>query len=127
MSRIAKADVNRALDHVAKALVKAGGSDGRISRADVKAALPTLTRKERALADIFFKFVDHRDFKAGATVTSADIQKAVGYAKEHMIAKYDLNKNGLSKDEISHMSITGQRAVDLARALKTAAAAAAAE
>lgn len=119
MSRIAKTDVNRALDHVAKALIKAGGDDGRISRADVKTALPTLTRKERALADIFFKFVDHRDFKAGASVTSADIKKAVSYAKEHMVAKYDLNKNGLSKTEISEMSLTGQRAVDLAKALKS--------
>lgn len=121
MSRIAKADVNRALDHVAKALVKAGGDDGRISRADVKSALPTMSRKERALADIFFKFVDHRDFKSGASVTSKDIGRAVAYAKEHMIAKYDLDKNGLSKAEISEMSITGQRAVDLARALKSAA------
>ena len=36
MARIGKADVNRALDHVAKSLVTAGGADGRISRADVK-------------------------------------------------------------------------------------------
>ena len=115
MSRIAKTDVNRALDHVAKALIKAGGDDGRISRTDVKGALPKLNRKERALADIFFKFVDHRDFKAGASVTPADIKKAVTYAKEHMVAKYDLNNNGLSKGEIGEMSITGQRAVDLAR------------
>jgi hypothetical protein len=123
MSRIAKTDVNRALDHVAKALIKAGGDDGRISRADVKVALPKLNAKERALADIFFKFVDHRDFKAGASVTSADIKKAVTYAKEHMVAKYDLNNNGLSKGEISEMSITGQRAVDLAKALKASAVA----
>jgi hypothetical protein len=122
MSRIAKTDVNRALDHVAKALVKAGGDDGRISRADVKAALPALSRKERALADIFFKFVDHRDFKTGASVTSKDIGKAVAYAKEHMIAKYDLNSNGLSKGEISEMSLTGKRAVDLAKALKATGA-----
>jgi hypothetical protein len=122
MSRIAKADVNRALDHVAKALVKAGGDDGRISRADVKSALPALTRKERALADIFFKFVDNRDFKAGASVTAKDIGKAVSYAKEHMIAKYDLNQNGLSKDEIGNMSLTGKRAVDLAKALKATGA-----
>jgi hypothetical protein len=122
MSRIAKTDVNRALDHVAKALIKAGGDDGRISRADVKTALPTLSRKERALADIFFKFVDHRDFKAGAAVTSKDIGRAVAYAKEHMVAKYDLNKNGLSKTEISEMSLTGQRAVDLAKALKASGA-----
>ncbi len=38
-----------------------------------------------------------------------------------MIAKYDLNNDGLSKAEIKNMSITGQRAVDLAKALKAAA------
>ena len=31
MARIAKADVNRALEHVAKSLVTAGGADGRVS------------------------------------------------------------------------------------------------
>lgn len=127
MARIAKADVNRALDHVAKQLKIAGGEDGRISRSDVKKALPTLSLAEKKLADIFFKFVDHRDFKAGATVTATDINKAVAYAKASMVAKYDVNTNGLSKDEIAKMSITGQRAVDLARALKAAGAAAAAD
>ncbi len=127
MSRIAKADVNRALEHVAKQLVKAGGDDGRISRADVKKALPELTTAERKLADIFFKFIDHRDFKSGATVTAKDIDRAVDYAKDKLVAKYDLNNNGLSKDEISKMSLTGQRAVDLAKALKAAGAAAAAD
>lgn len=127
MARIAKADVNRALEHVAKSLVKAGGEDGRISRSDVKKALPTLTTAEKKLADIFFKFVDHRDFKEGATVTKKDIDKAVSYAKAKLVAKYDLNTNGLSKDEIGKMSLTGQRAVDLARALKSAGAAAGAD
>ncbi|MDP1918480.1 MAG: nuclease A inhibitor family protein, partial [Myxococcales bacterium] len=39
---------------------------------------------------------------------------------QHMVAKYDLNANGLSKDEIAKMSLTGKRAVDLAKALKGA-------
>ena len=127
MARIAKADVNRALDHVAKQLKASAGDDARISRADVKKALPTLTSAERKLADIFFKFVDNRDFKAGATVTAKDINKAVAYAKDHLIAKYDLNTNGLSKAEISDMSLTGQRAVALAKALKAAGVAAGAD
>ncbi len=125
MARIAKADVNRALEHVAQKLLIAGGADGRVSRADVKKALPELTTAERKLADIFFKFVDHRDWKKGATVTAKDIDRAVAYAKKSMIAKYDVNTNGLSKDEIAKMSLTGQRAVDLAKALKAAAAASA--
>ncbi len=124
MPRIAKADVNKALDTVARTLVKIGGEDGRVSRAEVKNALATdrVPRKQAALVDIFFKFVDNRDFREGAQVTQKDISRAVAYAKEHMVAKYDLNENGLSKEEIKGMSLTGKRAVDLARELKTAAA-----
>ncbi len=123
MSRIAKADVNRALDTAAKTLIKIGGDDGRISRTEVKNALATdrVPRKQAALVDIFFKFVDNRDFRTGAQVTPADVKKAVAYAKEHMVAKYDLDHNGLSKDEVSKMSLTGKRAVDLAKALKASA------
>jgi hypothetical protein len=120
MPRIAKADVNAALSTVAKAIVDAGGSDGRTSRAEMKAALTTLPKEQRALADVFFRFVDHRDFKAGAQVTPSDVKKAVSYAKEHMIANYDLDSNGLSKTEIAKMSLTGKLAVGLAKALKGA-------
>jgi hypothetical protein len=124
MPRIAKADVNRALETAAKTLIRIGGDDGRISRAEVKNALATdrVPRNQVGLVDIFFKFVDNRDFKAGAQVTPTDVKRAVEYAKKHMVAKYDLNSNGLSKDEIKDMSLTGKRAVDLARVLKEGAA-----
>jgi len=124
MPRIAKTEVNRALELAAKTILQAGGADGRVSRADLKNAMATdrIPRDQRALIDIFFKFVDNRDFKAGAKVTAKDLNKAVAYAKEHMVAKYDLNSNGLSKDEVAKMSLTGKRAVELAKALKAAAA-----
>ena len=123
MARIAKADVNRALDTAAKTLIKIGGEDGRISRAEVKNALATdrVPRKQAPLVDILFKFMDHRDFRAGAQLTASDVKKAVAYAKVHMVAKYDLDNNGLSTDEIAKMSLTGKRAVDLAKALKESA------
>ncbi|MBN2361358.1 MAG: hypothetical protein JXR83_18045 [Deltaproteobacteria bacterium] len=123
MARIAKADVNRALETAARTLVRLGGDDGRISRKDVKDALATdrVPSKQAELVDIFFRFVDHRDFKAGAQVTEKDVKRAVEYAKEHMIAKYDLNNNGLSKDEIAKMSLTGKLAVNLAKSLKETA------
>jgi len=122
MPRIAKADVNKALSLAAKSIVEAGGADGRTSRAEIKTALSKLPKEQRGLVDIFFKFIDNRDFKKGAQVTAKDVSRAVEYAKTHMIAKYDLNSNGLSKDEIARMSLTGKRAVDLAKALKAAAA-----
>ena len=120
MTRIAKVDVNRALEQAAKTIIDAGGSDGRISRAEVKARLPELKGPEKKLVDMFFRFIDHKDFRLGAQVTPADVKKAVAYAKEHMVAKYDLDNNGLSKDEIKKMSLTGKLAVDLAKALKQA-------
>jgi hypothetical protein len=120
MPRIAKADVDHALQLAANAIVEAGGADGRTSRAELKKLLPQLAPSQRNLVDIFFKFVDSRDFKAGAQVTAKDVKAAVAYAKEHLVAKYDLNDNGLSADEIKKMSLTGKRAVDLARALKAA-------
>ena len=123
MARIAKADVNRALETAAKTLIRIGGSDGKISRAEVKNALATdrVARREAPLVDIFFKFVDNRDFRTGAQVTASDVKKAVAYAKLHMVAKYDLDNNGLSPDEVAKMSLTGKRAVDLAKALKESA------
>lgn len=121
MSRISKSDVNVAFDLAAKTIIEAGGKDGRISRADIAKALPGLPAPQRALVDAFFRFVDARDASKGSQVTGADVAKAVAYAKEKLVAKYDLNGNGLSKDEIAKMSVTGKRAVDLAKALKAAA------
>ena len=120
MSRIAKADVNRALDVAAKTILAAGGKDGRTSRAEITAATKALKPAEKELVDILFKFIDNRDFKSGAQVTASDVKRGVEYAKKTLIAKYDLNNDGLSKDEIGRMSLTGKRAVDLARALKAA-------
>ena len=122
MSRIAKNDVNRALEMAANRIKDAGGADGRVSRAEMTTALKGLTGTEKKLADVFFKFIDHRDFKSGAQVTSKDVDRAVKYAKTTMIAKYDLDNNGLSAAEVKKMSLTGKLAVTLATELKAAAA-----
>ena len=122
MPRIAKTDVNRALEMAANRIKDAGGADGRVSRAEITTALKGLTGTERKLTDIFFKFIDHRDFKTGAQVTSKDVDRAVKYAKTTMIAKYDLDNNGLSATEVKKMSLTGKLAVTLAKELKAAAA-----
>lgn len=119
--RIAKNDVVKALQTAALNIKEAAGPDGIVSRADMKEALTGLEGTEKRLTDVFFKFVDHRDFRAGARVTAKDVDKAVAYARTAMIAKYDLNANGLSKAEIAEMSLTGKLAVRLARELKAAA------
>ena len=118
MARIAKGDVNAALLRVAQHINNASGDDKITSRADMKAKLETLEGTEKQLADIFFRFIDHRDYKAGARVTEKDVEKALAYAQDRMIEKYDINNNGLSKSEIAEMSRTGQLAVQLSKELK---------
>jgi hypothetical protein len=119
MARIAKGDVNAALLRVAQHINSASGDDKITSRADMKAKLETLAGPEKQLADIFYRFMDHRDFKSGARITEKDVEKALAYAKDHMVDKYDINNNGLSKSEINEMSRTGQLAVQLAKELKS--------
>lgn len=121
MSRVSKNDVNQVLSNAAQKLLESAGTDGRVSRADAKKAVAGLEGTEKTLVDVFFKFVDHRDFKEGAQVTEKDLTRALAYAKEHMVAKYDLNHNGLSASEVAKMSLTGKLAVELAKALKGAA------
>lgn len=120
MPRIAKADVNQALALAAQTINEAGGANGRISRAEIKAKLQTLPPELRGLVDVFYRFIDHRDARPGAQVTKSDVDAAVAYAKDALIARYDLNDNGLSAAEIARMSETGKAAVALARALKQA-------
>jgi hypothetical protein len=121
MSRIAKADVVYALKRAQSLLVEAGGADKRISRAEKEKKLGSLDGAEKQLVDTFFRFVDHRDAKPGATITNTDLDKAVAYAADHMIANYDVNHDGLSKAEISKMSLTGRLAVQVAEGLKGSA------
>ncbi|MBL8950666.1 MAG: hypothetical protein JNK82_07815 [Myxococcaceae bacterium] len=120
--RISKADVYKALDKAAANIVKAAGSDGRVSRTEMTKALKGLKGTEKQLTDMFFKFIDKRDAKAGATVTKTDLNKAIAYARKELIADYDLNNNGLSDDEVAKMSKTGKLAVALAKEMKAAKA-----
>lgn len=118
MSRIAKADVSAALDRAAKNITDAAGRDGVVSRKDIKTKLETLTGTEKQLTDRFFRFIDHRDYKTGARITKSDVDRALTYAKQHLLEKYDVNNNGFSKSEIAKMSVTGQLSVALAAEAK---------
>lgn len=116
--RISKESVNKALERAAANILHAGGTDGIVSRRDMRLALTDLKGVEQDLTSIFYRFIDHRDAAKGARVTKTDIDEAVEYAKKNLIARYDLNQNGLSNDEIAEMSLTGKLAVTFARLLK---------
>ena len=121
MARIAKADVHAVLTNVGETLKKAGGPDKRISRADIDKAVDQIDDpNEKKLVGVFAKFCDHRDHVKGATLGHTDIDRSVEYAKKELISDYDVNENGLSKDEIGKMSMTGQLACLLAAQKKFA-------
>lgn len=122
MPRIAKSDVYAALERAASIIRSADvGNDGRISRAEMKAKLESMPAgTEKSLADMFFRFSDHRDHKKYAKLTGADLEKTLAYSFKELVADYDLNNNGLSNAEISKMSRTAQLAVQLAKELKAA-------
>lgn len=112
--RLSKDIAYQGLDHTADLLKKATRGDGSISRADRKKLTDDLYKQGRGTealaAEMFFKFIDHRDAKAGARVTAADIDKARTYARDHMIDNKDAGyfKNGLSKNEIEKLSTTAK-------------------
>jgi hypothetical protein len=117
MARIAKSDVHAALRRVADQIIDAGGDDKRISRADIAAKLATLDGIEKTLVDLFYRFLDHRDYRLGSTVTVRDVEDGYLYAIEQLIDAYDTNNNGLSRDEVARMSTIGKLAVAFAAEL----------
>ena len=118
MARVAKNDVYEALDRVAQNIIGASGDDPIISRRDIRNRLMNLSGIEKTLTDFFYRFADHRDAERGARITKKDIDETLAYAKETLIAQYDVNNNGLSKAEIEQMSNIGKFAVQLAKELK---------
>lgn len=107
MPRIAKSAVKAVLAETGDRLLQAAGTDGIVSRKDAKkAAEGAGSEKETALTRVFYGFIDHRDFKAGARVTGADVRRAIEYAGAKMVDRLDVNNNGLSKAELKEGSTT---------------------
>ena len=119
MPNVSRKAIHNVLDQAAKTILTAGGADGRASRADVTKKLKELTGTERALVDTFFRYVDHRDTRPGASITKSDVAKALSEAKAKLISSYDLDGNGLSPAERAKMGKVGQLAAQLAELHKT--------
>jgi hypothetical protein len=102
----------KGMDHVAGLINDAMGPDGIASREDREALVSDLYKQGRgteALAtSYFFSFMDHRDYKPGARITSTDIDRAVEYAGESMLKNKDKNNNGYSKAEVDKFSTTAK-------------------
>lgn len=110
--RTAHAVPEKGLEHVAGLLKAAAGKDGVTSRADIDAlgdALYHAGRGTEGLAVRYFAgFIDHRDAAPGARITTADIDKAVSYAKEHLLQNKDKNRNGYSAAEVEKFSTSAK-------------------
>lgn len=121
MPRIAKADVIAALERAANHIRAAASADGITTRNDMRRKLRELRGIDRLLTDAFYRFIDHRDGKAGARITEEDIADALSFTRGNMISRYDLERNGLSPEEVERMAGIGRMVVQLARLLKRAA------
>lgn len=119
MPNVSRASIAHVLDRAAKTITDAAGPDGRASRADVTKKLKELTGTERTLVDTFFRFMDHRDARAGASVTAKDIKAALADAKTKLVNAYDLDRNGLSPEERAKMGQVGQLAATIAETFRT--------
>ncbi|HKK79576.1 MAG TPA: nuclease A inhibitor family protein [Phaeodactylibacter sp.] len=115
MARLAKHKVHAALDKAAANILSAAGDDPIVSRKDIRQKLMELEGVEQQLTDVFYRFMDHRDYKPGARITKKDIDETLAYAKEKLIDIYDKNNNGLSAAEIAEMSLTARLAVRYAK------------
>lgn len=118
-ANVSRTSIAHVLDRAAKTITAAAGADGRASRADMKKKLAELTGPEKALVDTFFRYMDHRDAKSGASVTRSDITKALETAKAKLVNAYDLDRNGLSPDERAKMGKVGQLAAQIAEAFRS--------
>lgn len=119
MANVSRASIAHVLDRAAKTITDAAGPDGRASRADVTRKLKELTGPEKTLVDTFFRYMDHRDAKAGASVTKRDIAAALSEAKSKLVNAYDLDRNGLSPEERAKMGQVGQLAATIAETFRT--------
>jgi hypothetical protein len=118
MARLSKQHVYAALEKAAANILSAAGDDPFVSRKDIRLKLRQLPGIERSLTDMFYRFIDKRDYKPGARVTKKDVDATLAYSKEKLIDKYDVNNNGLAEDEIKEMSLTAQLAVRYAQMLQ---------
>lgn len=115
MARLAKQKVHAALEKAAQNILDAAGDDPIVSRKDIRQKLQEIAGVEQQLTSIFYRFIDHRDYKPGARITKVDIDDTLAYAKEKLVDAYDLNNNGLSAAEIAKMSLTARLAVRFAK------------
>ncbi|ADO75191.1 hypothetical protein [Stigmatella aurantiaca] len=122
MTTIATSDVHAAVNRAAALILNSAGSDGIVSRKDIRTKLLSLEGTERELVDTLYRFIDRRDSARSARVTKADIDAALAFIRTELVDRFDLDNNGLSEDEVARMSELGKLAVSLARTLKSATA-----
>jgi hypothetical protein len=117
--RVAHRIPQAGLEHTAQMLKDAAGADKITSRADREELIGTLYREGRGTealaASYFFNFIDARDHKPGARVTTKDIDRAVEVAGERLLRNKDLNKNGYSESEIARFSTSAKAFLEVGK------------
>lgn len=110
--RVAHDVPEKGLLHVASLLKDAAGTDGITSRDDVETLGKSLYKQGRGTEGLacrtFASFIDFRDHQPGARITTSDIDRAVEYAKTHLLKNKDENRNGYSADEVANFSTSAK-------------------
>ena len=120
MSTVATSEVHAVVDRAAAQLLDAAGPDGVVSRKDIRTKLLSLEGAERDLVEALYQFIDRREDKRSSRMTRKTVESALSYVRTELVDRFDLDRNGLSEEEVSRMSELGKLAVSLARSLKGA-------
>ena len=124
MTNIATSAVHDALSRAADHLLSAAGPDGIVSKKDFHAKLLTLQGTEANLVNALYRFIKSRDTARSARMTKSDSDSALAHIRTEL-DRFDLEKNGLSREEAERMPELGRIAFALARELNPAPAPAA--
>jgi len=120
MARLIVQDLINAIENAAEELLAAGGSDGMVSKADIRKKLGEQQGVQRAILEAFYDFLKEED-QPYMRITRAVIEKGTAFVKEKLIPQFEITPGGLSEAEVKAMSKLGAAALALGSHLKQAA------
>ncbi len=120
MARLIVQDLINTIEQTAEALLAAGGSDGMVSKADIRKKLDQQQGVQRGILEAFYDFLKNED-QPYMRVTRAVIEEGTAFVKEKLIPQFEITSGGLSEEEIKSMSELGSAVPVLGSHLKQAA------
>lgn len=120
MARLIVQDLIYAIEKAAKELLAAAGSDGMISKDDIRRKLDEQQGVQRGILEAFYDFLRDED-QPRMRVTRTVIEEGIAFVKEKLIPQFELMPGGLSEEETKAMNALHVDAPVLGSRLKQAA------